>query len=140
MKFSDILKSVNSSEAVVLVCGGRSYGKGANSLIERKRLNKVLSTVLYMCTNTDKLLRIVHGGAEGADSLSGKWADINNVAVTEYKADWIAYGKSAGRIRNIEMLKKSSPHFGIVFPGGKGTLHMKDLLVNNNVPFYRVMF
>jgi len=140
MKFIDVLKATEDLEAVVLVCGGRAYGKGVNSLVERKRLNKVLSTVLHMCTSEDKLLRLVHGGAEGADILAAKWADINNVPATEYKADWTAHGKSAGPIRNLQMLRESNPHFGIAFPGGKGTSHMKDLLVKHSVPHYNVMF
>ena len=140
MKFIDVIQATDEQEIVVLVSGGRDYGLDRNSTVDRKRLSKVLGTLLHICTTNDKLLRIVHGGAKGADTLAGAWADLHNVPVTVYKADWVTYKNSAGPIRNAEMLKESKPHFAVVFPGGAGTAHMTSLLNKASVPLYKVEF
>lgn len=140
MKFIDVLQATNDDEIIVLISGGRTYGEGLNSAVDRKRLGRVLGTILHMCTTNDKLLRIVHGGAKGADTLAGTWAGLHNVPCTVYKADWLTYKKAAGPIRNAEMLNDSKPHFAVVFPGGEGTAHMTSLLNKASVPLYKVEF
>jgi UDP-N-acetylmuramoylalanine-D-glutamate ligase len=41
-----------------------------------------------------------------------------------YPADWKLHGKSAGHIRNQQMLDESKPDIVIAFPGGRGTANM----------------
>ena len=54
---------------------------------------------------------IVHGGARGADALAGDIAGrVMGHAVEVHPADWHKHGKSAGPIRNQEMLDKGRPH------------------------------
>lgn len=55
----------------------------------------------------DLPLEIVSGGAKGADRLGEKYAKENNYKVKKFIPDW-EKGKSAGMVRNIEMLKYSS--------------------------------
>lgn len=74
---------------VVIVCGGRTYHN-------RKRVFEVLDDV------QPSLIR--HGSCTGADRLADEWAIKNNVQVRRYRADWNAYGPSAGPRRNREML------------------------------------
>lgn len=105
----------------VLVCGGREYNN-------KKKLYNILD-------NTKKLLgknlEIVQGGANGADRLAGDWAKERSVPYTEMPAKWSVYGKSAGIMRNMEMLQyllnrreMGDTVFTIAFPGGTGTSHM----------------
>lgn len=47
---------------------------------------------------------IVAGGARGADIIAKKWAQSHYIEYIEYKANWDVYGKSAGMIRNHEMI------------------------------------
>lgn len=49
---------------------------------------------------------------------------VNWVQFKEFKADWNKYGKSAGPMRNIQMLKEGKPDVVVAFQGGKGTAHM----------------
>jgi len=50
---------------------------------------------------------IVSGGAVGADSLGEKWANENSVKTLIIKPDWNKYGKSAGFIRNTDIVENS---------------------------------
>lgn len=97
----------------VLVCGGRDYN---NQIYLKKSLDAF--------HKNNSITKLVSGGAKGADSLAYYWAKDNNIETAVYKADWNKYGKSAGPIRNIEMLDKENPDIVIAFPGGRGTEHM----------------
>lgn len=75
----------------------------------------------------ERITEIVSGEARGADKLGERYAKENNIPVKLFPADWKKYGKSAGYIRNSEMLKYIKPDgILIVFWDGqsKGTLDM----------------
>lgn len=95
----------------VLVCGGRNYH---NYTFVKSVLDDLPKEGLV----------IIQGGARGADSLALDWSKENNVSYETFPADWVAYGKSAGFIRNKEMLTHGKPDLVIAFPGGKGTENM----------------
>ena len=44
--------------------------------------------------------------------------------VSDLYAQWTKYGKSAGPIRNAEMLRFGKPQLVVAFPGGDGTENM----------------
>ena len=70
------------------------------------------------------------GGATGADALGEEWAITNEfdlIRTPIKQAEWKKYGKAAGRIRNERLFKLMKPDFGVMFPGGNGTAHMKGL-------------
>jgi hypothetical protein len=99
---------------IVLVCGGRDYNNWP-------RLRWVLSNIHQQRPIT----RLIHGNARGTDKLAGKWAKIKGVMCKAYDARWKELGRSAGHIRNAEMLKKEPRiHRVIAFPGGPGTQNM----------------
>ena len=100
----------------ILVCGGRDYD-------EWPKMKEYLDSLHEKCTVTE----VIHGGADGADRLAGVWARWNCIKETVYKADWKKYKKAAGPIRNLEMLDTSKPDLVLVFPGGKGTAHMRKI-------------
>ena len=65
---------------------------------------------------------IVSGGATGADSGGEAYATHRGLNVKRFPADWDAYGKAAGPIRNRQMAEYAD---GVVlFPGGRGTASM----------------
>jgi len=68
---------------------------------------------------------LVQGGAKGADALAARWAQANGIKYITVHADWDQHGKSAGPIRNIEMLDGFPDARVIAFPLGKsiGTRH-----------------
>ena len=51
--------------------------------------------------------KIVSGGATGADSLGAKYGKENSIPVTIFKPDWTKHGKSAGFIRNTDIVLAS---------------------------------
>ena len=70
---------------------------------------------------------IISGGAKGADNLAKQFANENFIPYKEYPADWKNLGKSAGRVRNAEIVAQSD--YVIAFWDGKsaGTKHTIDI-------------
>lgn len=68
---------------------------------------------------------VIEGGARGVDRAARHWAKANGIKCTTVPADWTTYGKSAGPIRNKEMLRMK-PDLVVAFPGFQsvGTRHM----------------
>jgi len=95
----------------VLVCGGRTYS-------DRDKVNETLDNLL---PDIDIL---IHGGAQGADSLAREWAKERLISSVAYMADWKNLGRAAGPRRNELMLREGKPDVVIAFPGGRGTAHM----------------
>ena len=103
----------------VLVCGGRQYNR-------KDWLYKALDQLHAV----SPINRIIHGGANGADTLADNWAQENNVSVTVFPADWNSYGYTAGPRRNKEMLSIGRPNVVLAFPGGRGT---QDMIMRSKV-------
>lgn len=108
----------------VVVTGGRDYTN-----------KEVIYTSLNNIHSQKPITTLIEGAARGVDTICKEWANENNIPVEEYKADWKKNGKSAGFIRNKEMLEKSNPDFGVVFPGGVGTMHMYELIKQKGLDF-----
>lgn len=96
----------------VLVCGGRTFNNAGLLIatLDRMHLDRRFSL-------------LIHGGAKGADTLAGDWAQHRGVCVTCYPAKW-SLGKRAGLIRNQQMLDEGRPELVVAFRGGTGTTHM----------------
>lgn len=81
---------------------------------------------------------IIHGGALGADSFVDGIARDLAFDVKVYKADWNRYGKSAGFIRNMQMIDKENPNIVIGFLAeievkSKGTRHALRYALSKNI-------
>lgn len=94
----------------VLVCGGRDFNNQNN-----------LFYVLDWFSSQNLITQIIQGGARGADSLAGFWAQQRNISINVFPANWNKHGKSAGYIRNQQMLDEGKPDMVVAFPGGRGT-------------------
>lgn len=83
----------------------------------------------------DLSVSIVSGMAKGADTLAVHWAQIHQCKLYKHYAQWNAYGKRAGYVRNQEMAECSSGLLAFHDGESKGTAHMiaiaraKDLYV-----------
>ena len=97
----------------VLVCGGRQW-----------RDRKVTKQVLDAVHRDVGITLLIEGGAAGADRLARLWAEDHGIEVREFPADWKRHGKSAGSIRNQQMITEGRPELVVAFPGGSGTTHM----------------
>lgn len=111
----------------VLICGGRNY---ADHAFFERVMNNLVSVLGPKLEN----LVVIHGGAAGADSMAARWAEMNGCAAEEYLADWSLHGRSAGYIRNSQMLKEGNPDLVIAFPGGNGTKNMVSISRKAGVP------
>ena len=87
----------------VLVCGDRCWADPAPILRELRRHRATV---------------VIHGGARGADTLAGEAAQTMKVPVEVFPAQWNLYGKSAGPIRNKQMLVEGGAGSGVGFPHG----------------------
>ena len=94
----------------VLACGGRDYA-------DRQTVFEALSEL-------QDVTLIIHGGARGADALAGEWAQARTIPCLRHPANWAVYGRSAGAVRNQDMLTAWRPQLVVAFPGGAGTGHM----------------
>lgn len=77
--------------------------------------------------NVDDIKCICSGGAKGADTLAEMFADEFNIPTKVFLADWAKHGKSAGFIRNVDIVDNAD--IVIAFWDGisKGTKHSIDL-------------
>lgn len=92
----------------VAVTGGRDYEDA--SLVE---------DTLRMLYVQEGEFTLLHGGAPGVDSFAKQWAIDSGFTSQEFPANWAAFGKAAGPIRNRDMVREAD--MLIAFPGGRGT-------------------
>jgi hypothetical protein len=82
---------------------------------------------------------IIHGGARGVDYIAGKVGDFLNIETIVYPAEWDTYGKAAGPIRNLQMIKEGKPDFILGFhtdiENSKGTKHMINQAIRYKIPY-----
>jgi hypothetical protein len=67
------------------------------------------------------ITEIVSGGADGVDSLAEKYATEYNIPCKVFKANWSKYGRSAGPIRNTEIVKICTHILALPGPDSIGT-------------------
>lgn len=87
----------------------------------------------YLLENK-KEVEVVCGCAKGADELGYRYALLRGYSIKEFPADWDRFGKSAGYIRNAEMVDYADA--AVVFWNGesRGSKHMIDLAKEKNIP------
>jgi peptidoglycan/xylan/chitin deacetylase (PgdA/CDA1 family) len=93
-----------SKPHVILVTGSRAWKDAA-----------LLEEFLLREAKGRPLVRIVHGGAKGADQLAHKLAVKQGWQYKVYAPDWHRLGRAAGLQRNTDMLKAEKHHVDVVF-------------------------
>ena len=79
------------------------------------------------------ITEVVSGKARGVDTCGEIWAELNNIKVEPFLAEWAKYGKSAGNLRNTQMALYGDAL--AIFSGGSGSADMlkqakqKDLVI-----------
>lgn len=79
---------------IVLVTGSRDWDDA----------DTIESAILSFTYKYGRANTIIHGGASGADKISGSIALALGYGERVYRADWNKYGKRAGYIRNKQMV------------------------------------
>lgn len=113
-----------SARKTILVCGGRDF----NNWFQLSTFLDDLQT-LY-----PDGIKIISGGASGADFLAKVYCRDRGIEYTEYPAEWGRYGKQAGMIRNSKMLELGNPDLVVAFPGGKETGNMIKISEQAGIP------
>ena len=92
---------------------------GSRSFNNYDLLEKTLKTIY----KNNKIGKIISGGASGADTMAERFAKENNIPTEIFLPDWNKYGKSAGFIRNKDIIEAAD--FVFIFWDGKskGTKH-----------------
>lgn len=111
----------------VIVAGGRDFDDYAMLC---KKLDKIL-------VNHERV-KIVSGGAKGADKLGERYAREHGHALEVFPADWNKHGRSAGIIRNAEMARYASHLVAFWDKKSKGTENMIKFAQENGL-FVRVV-
>jgi len=111
----------------LLVCGGRDYSISAT-------VDKALDTVAAKHNVT----LVIHGAAQGADSLAEQWAAAREIPYAGVPAPWSKRGNAAGPQRNQRMLDEWEPDAVVAFGGGRGTQDMVDRASKAGVPVWEI--
>ena len=81
-----------------------------------------------------------HGAARGADSIADEWKHLG-VDVRPYPADWTRFRKSAGPIRNRQMLD-DQPDLVVAFhddlAASKGTKDCVEEAARRGIPVWHL--
>lgn len=84
----------------VLVCGSRHF-----------KDKELMEDVLKQWD----IRTIIEGEARGADTLAREYAKENKIERLGFPAQWDLHGKSAGPIRNAQMLAEGQPDLVVAF-------------------------
>lgn len=122
----------------VLVCGSRDF-------TDKRAIWMVLSGISWI----SERVTLIEGGAAGADRIAAEYAEgiVSGSASgshwkhEQYKAEWAKYGKTAGRIRNKQMLTEGKPDMVLAFVNkplaeSKGTADMVLQATQADIPTY----
>lgn len=117
----------------ILICGDRYYTDKENI---KKQLLQIIDE--FKLDLDWERHYIIHGCANGADSLSGEVGKELGFFIKEFPAEWDKYGKKAGPIRNLKQLNEGKPDLVLAFHHNlnesKGTKHMVYISRQANVP------
>jgi len=109
----------------VLICGDRNW-------TDRER---IANTIRILLTPGDI---IIEGEARGADSIAREEGEAQGFQVLRFPALWQVHGKSAGPIRNQQMLVEGRPTIVFAFhddiSNSKGTKDMVERAKRAGIP------
>lgn len=98
----------------VLVCGDRNW---ADYVAIRRELSKCPRGTV-----------VIEGDCRGADRIAGEVAEALGFEVVRYPANWAAFGRGAGLVRNRQMLMEGKPDVVLAFhadlAASRGTANM----------------
>lgn len=111
----------------IVVTGGREFND-----------QRVISRALRAVHEKHGISCLIAGGARGADINCQAWAERQRIPVAVYRADWNAFGKRAGILRNQQMIDEGKPEAAVAFPGGRGTADMVRRLKASGIPVWEI--
>ena len=101
---------------------------GSRNFTDKTRFSKEMERVNL------KITEVVSGGASGADSLAEDWARSNGIQSRVYLPDWKKFGKSAGFVRNKDIINNSEACIAFWDGASKGTMHSINIAKEKGIP------
>ena len=114
------------------IVGSRNF---TNYNLFLKLLNEKLD---FIKLNICDVRLIVSGGAPGVDSMAERFAKDNDIDLKVFKADWNKYGKSAGPIRNSEIVDTCTVMIAFVALDSVGTYDSINKARTKKIPVYEI--
>ena len=115
----------------VLICGSRDWD-------DPGWIRQALSAAV---ANSPNGVEVIEGEARGADTIARAVAEELELKVHRFPANWSKYGRSAGPIRNHQMLVEGKPNLVLAFHkdllSSKGTKNMVIQAENARIPTWR---
>lgn len=87
-----------------------------------------------------EIKEIISGGAIGADSLAKRYAQEHNINIKEIKPLWDVHKKSAGYLRNVQIVDACDEVIAFWDGTSKGTGHTIEIAQSKNKPISIVNF
>ena len=82
------------------------------------------------------IVEVVSGKAKGIDRLGELYAELNDLYIKPFWADWHRYGKAAGPIRNKNMADYADGLIAIWDGQSRGTKNMIDIARSKGLKIY----
>lgn len=122
-----MFNGMDNERLKILVCGSRNWPEEFNVWVYNELALFPVDSI------------VIHGGAKGADNAAEISASILGMETKCFSADWDLHGKSAGPIRNQQMIDMGQPDVGLAFASpslevSRGTLDMVKRLTRNEIP------
>lgn len=105
---------------------------GSRTVTNYKQFKILLSKYLIEQHIDVGSVTFVSGGARGADSLAQRFANEFERPIIVHEALWDLYGKAAGYIRNVDIVKDADIVIAFWDGVSKGTKHSIDLAKKQN--------
>lgn len=108
---------------------------GSRDFNDYEFLKKILD--YHRTAQNDPCTQIISGGARGADTLAKRYAAEHDIPIKEFIPNWDVHGKSAGFLRNEQIVEACDEL--IVFWNGmsRGTKHSMTLAEEAGKPVYK---
>lgn len=126
------LQSVNPKDyhVRVIVAGTREWG-------DKKLFHDTL--LEYMDRFNEPILFISGAAKTGADRFIIDWCKKYKYPCLEVPADWDTYGKSAGYLRNAQMLDIATHLLCYWNTKSRGTAHMRQIASEKHIPVTTIL-
>lgn len=76
---------------------------GSRTFDNYDELNIMINKIIK--ENNYNISLIISGGAKGADTFAEQYAKENNIETLIFPAEWKKYGRRAGYLRNVDIIK-----------------------------------
>lgn len=110
---------------------------GSRTINDKKLVRESIHNVCELNKDTGPLF-IISGGARGVDSIAVDYAKEKGHHYTEYLPNWDGFGKSAGFIRNKDIVDACDALLCIWDGKSKGARHSYDLAVKQGKKVYLI--